>query len=332
MASQLSPTDAELIEELCRDVRRWAPGVRAQPSFRQVLPGGYSNTTVLLSNDSERWVLRIAGHSSERKRARQAEAAIQQAAASAGLAPRLCHHDPERGVMIMQYLDGRPDHPCNLSRLAQLLREVHALPRIGEPVHAPDLLRHYHSLLPSAHQLRLLLQQHGRDLEGARAALESCSDTAPVLCHNDLLSANRLVCDGRLFALDWEYAAPGDPFFELAVCASQWEASLGATLLNAYLQREATADDSARFAAQQLHYAAIEACWHACNHPGSTGEQRAFAGLIAQLRRQSDAGPHSDTDSQTGSPTHSRIDTQTNSRAISQAISQANSETKDHPA
>jgi aminoglycoside phosphotransferase (APT) family kinase protein len=324
MASQLSPTDAELIKELCRDVRRWAPGVRTQPSFRRVLPGGYSNTTVLLANDSERWVLRIAKHSSGCKSARQAEAAIQQAAASAGLAPHLCYHDPERGVMIMQYLDGRPDNPCKLSRLAQLLREVHALPLIGEPVYAPDLLRHYYSLLPSAHRLRALLQHHSRDLERASAALEACSGTAPVLCHNDLLSANRLVCDERLFALDWEYAAPGDPFFELAVCASQWEPSRGLALLNAYLQREARADDSARFTAQQLHYAAIEACWHAYNHPRSAGEQRAFAGLIAQLGRQSDADLRSDTDSQSGSPPRSQIDT----RTISQTVSQK----KDHPA
>src|SRR5690606_24301184 len=38
-----------------------------------------------------------------------------------------------------------------------------------------------------------------------------------VLCHNDLLRANRLYSRGKLWALDWEYCAMGSPWYDIAV-------------------------------------------------------------------------------------------------------------------
>lgn len=38
----------------------------------------------------------------------------------------------------------------------------------------------------------------------------------PTPCHNDLLSANFLRQDSRIYILDWEYAGMGDIFFDLA--------------------------------------------------------------------------------------------------------------------
>ena len=35
-------------------------------------------------------------------------------------------------------------------------------------------------------------------------------------CHNDLLNANFILDDGRLWIVDWEYAGMGDVFFDLA--------------------------------------------------------------------------------------------------------------------
>ena len=38
----------------------------------------------------------------------------------------------------------------------------------------------------------------------------------PTPCHNDLLSANFLRQDSRIYIIDWEYAGMGDIFFDLA--------------------------------------------------------------------------------------------------------------------
>ena len=55
------------------------------------------------------------------------------------------------------------------------------------------------------------------------------------LCHNDLNSANIIEGQG-LTLIDWEYAAIGDPLFDLATIAEhhQYDASLTKVLLDAY--------------------------------------------------------------------------------------------------
>jgi thiamine kinase-like enzyme len=68
------------------------------------------------------------------------------------------------------------------------------------------------------------------------AALASAAGAA-VLCHNDLLAANFLASDAGIRLIDWEYAALGDPYFDLGnfavnngLGAAEEEAFLGAYL------------------------------------------------------------------------------------------------------
>jgi len=184
----------------------------------------------------------------------------------------------------MPYLEGCQDLPCDVPRLAQLLRRIHALPAIGRRVHSPDILRRYRARLVPGHPLETLLRQHERTLARAVATLAQSPIPAPVLCHNDLLLANRLVCGKHLVALDWEYAGPGDPYFDLAVCASEMPMAAAGELLDAYLQAPGGSAERARFSAQQVLYAAIEACWHeqagAPGPPAAHWPQR----LLATLR------------------------------------------------
>ena len=41
--------------------------------------------------------------------------------------------------------------------------------------------------------------------------------TGRVFCHNDLLRANRIATRGSLRAIDWEYSAMAEPWYDLAV-------------------------------------------------------------------------------------------------------------------
>ena len=53
-------------------------------------------------------------------------------------------------------------------------------------------------------------------LEEAGELALSVGSFAPVLCHNDLLAANILATEDRLWLIDWEYAGMGHPLFDLA--------------------------------------------------------------------------------------------------------------------
>ena len=60
------------------------------------------------------------------------------------------------------------------------------------------------------------LRQHG---EKVSRLLEEISrhPGESVLCHNDLLRANRIYSGGKLWAIDWEYCAMASPWYDIAV-------------------------------------------------------------------------------------------------------------------
>jgi len=68
---------------------------------------------------------------------------------------------------------------------------------------------------------------------------------------------------GELLLIDWEYAALGDPYFDLAVVAGHHELdpSLARQFLEAYLQRAPSEKESARFTLQRRFYQALLALW-----------------------------------------------------------------------
>ena len=62
------------------------------------------------------------------------EARVLEGAVAADLAPAAEYCDPQRGILISRWVDGRHGAPrtrggpSNISRMAELLRRIHALP------------------------------------------------------------------------------------------------------------------------------------------------------------------------------------------------------------
>ena len=264
MVSPLSPRERRLIREMCAAYRHWAPpGERNPPALLRPLPGGFSNRSVLLAGERQHYVLRIGSRRSRPGVERWREARFLTRAAAAGVAAQPLYCDPRRGLLITAKLRCEPPGPDALPALARLLRRIHQLPCAGEPMNSARELDRYRERLDPKGACAMLLRR-GADL--LNAARERCrrSGLAPRSCHNDLLRANRCWTDAGYMALDWEYAAPGDPFFDLAVCASEMNADEGAALLLHYLGRKPRTDEGEHFVAQGLLYAALEACWWQC--------------------------------------------------------------------
>jgi thiamine kinase-like enzyme len=206
------------IEELCRAIVPGAGSVAVEP-----LGAGLLSATYRVERGGEKYTLKIAAaHRPDLGMDLAWEARLLEHAAAAGLAPRVVHCDPERTVLLAQWVAGRPwsqdaKHPANLRRIAELLRRVHALqiplpPRAISPAGWIELYTAALSGQPSP----------GADAKlrsAAAARLVELAGFAPpptVVCHSDLHALNLIEQNDALTLLDWEYAHAADPLWDLA--------------------------------------------------------------------------------------------------------------------
>ncbi len=85
-----------------------------------------------------------------------------------------------------------------------------------------------------------------------------------MLCHNDLLRANRIYSAGRLWALDWEYCAMASPWYDIAVVINgdSLSAPDADALLNAYLGRAPHAEERDTLHQYGCIYRYLELLWY----------------------------------------------------------------------
>jgi thiamine kinase len=218
-------TTAAVPPDVARELQAFEAGRRAlQHGPRAVaLSGGLTNRAWRVTAAGADWVVRLGGNRDAALAIdRRAEHVALGAAAAAGLAPHLVHAAPERGVLVLEYVDGRvwsrddARAPDGLARMGGRLRELHALaPPAGLPAMDPAAtIEHYLALPPRAPAPCARPWLAAR----ARSALADYVPTDRALCHHDLHHLN-VVDAGRLVFVDWEYAAVGDPLLDLAAYA-----------------------------------------------------------------------------------------------------------------
>jgi thiamine kinase len=258
MVSSLPQPVRLRLEQALAQWRHWTPAPDKQPRPLQVLADGLSNTSVRVAAGSRDWVVRIDGIAPAKIGLnRSAEWRSLQLAAVAGLSPVAVYQNPQLGVLVTGFQPADtslPEQRRDLAATAELLRGIHAMPRVKFRLDPLDRARHYLHLLGADGPAESLVCACERL---ARRAFK------PVLCHNDLLRANRLWSGGRLLALDWEYVAVGDPFFDLAVIieGDELSESDSASLVQAWLQRDPSEEEQARLADNQLAYRELSSLW-----------------------------------------------------------------------
>jgi len=213
------------------------------------LAGGPASCSYLVERGADRWVLRTDNElPATLGLDRSAEAVVlahiyKEGSDAACFGPRLEFVDVEQGIQLTRYIPGRAwtqadldDHE-KLARLAQLLQRLHGAPIAGTPFVLRDRIARYAASVGSA-DASVLAAEAGEMLGRLEA-----SGARHCLCHNDLVCANVIEGD-RLYLVDWEYAAVGDPFFDLATVVQHHELSdeAAAAFLQAYLGRVRDAD------------------------------------------------------------------------------------------
>lgn len=145
---------------------------------------------------------------------RQQERQALRIAADAGLLPRIHYHSADGQQLVLAWCDEPAwsmaafSSDEGITRLGALAAWVHALPASLKQLTLSDYLQRFTASLPSLPAELLSRIDH------LQAMLQALPPTRAVFCHNDINPANLL--GKKPWLIDWEYAAMGDPAFELA--------------------------------------------------------------------------------------------------------------------
>lgn len=232
------------------------------------LKGGISNESWLVSDQSTTRVVRFGDDYPFHHVDRAHEAMVTRAAHQAGFAPELIHAEP--GMMVSQFLNARTyngqDVQDNLDRIAGLVRSFHQTMAMHVIGYA-RLFWVFHVVRDYARTLRNAESRHKAKLPALlaiAASLEAAQVALPfVYGHNDLLPANFLEADGRLWMIDFEYAGYSTAMFDLAGLSSNagYSDEQSQKLLEIYFAQEPDAAMRKAFDAMQCASLLREAMW-----------------------------------------------------------------------
>jgi thiamine kinase-like enzyme len=189
----------------------------------QPLIGGLTNRNYVVSFGAEKqYVARCAGAKTSLLAIdRDAEYRNSLTAAELGIGPSVVAYFPDEQILLVEWINGRTfddrdlDDPETLRRVAGACRQLHSGGRFVNDFDMFEIQRRYLDIVES-HRFRLPTDY--ADFEPQVRRIENVlRATAPpaVPCHNDLLAANIMDSDGRIWFIDYEYSGNNDPCFEL---------------------------------------------------------------------------------------------------------------------
>lgn len=240
------------------------------PSNAEILVGGITNFNVKITDEGRTYVVRLGEDIIEHGVMRFNELSACRAAHAAGIGPAVRYY--EKGALVQDYIDAVALSAADiqdrhtLTSIAQVLTRVHteASRLIRGPVLAFWV---FHILRDYAETLQLMDSRHVAKLNDLMRQAEKLeAAVGPVelaLCHNDLLPANILNENGRLWLVDWEYAGMNSPLFDLGGLATNANLSeeLQRLLLETYYEAPVTDDLWARYSAMKCASLLRESMW-----------------------------------------------------------------------
>ena len=247
---------------------------------------GLTNRSFRIRSGDEQFVLRLnAAHTPLLRADRTNEIVALQRAQQAGIGPEVVYADAGSGVLVTRFIEGvvlsADDlaRDSTLERIAALLREVHAIPTLGDGYECLRAADHYAGALADDAERRRMGEQCLGLIHAQRDAVSAS------FCHNDVIAPN-LIDAGSLYLIDWEYAGDNDAFFDLASLIAWHDLDERQTdvLLGAYTGglRE---HDRERLEIQRRVYDALHWLWLAARESinPSTAGSRSLAELEQRL-------------------------------------------------
>jgi thiamine kinase-like enzyme len=186
------------------------------------LHGGLTNSNYRVDVHGKSFVVRIPGASTELLAIdRENELFNTQAAAEAGIAPKVIFCLPEENIMVIEFIHGitmsnesfqKPGMP---RRIAASLKCLHNGPRFLTDFNMFRLTEYY---LKTVEDLKIPIPPgYDKRMATIQAIEQACLvyplPAAP--CNNDMLAENYIDDGEKLWLIDYEYSGNNDPCFEL---------------------------------------------------------------------------------------------------------------------
>ena len=185
------------------------------------------------------------------------ELMVWSRAAQDGLAPRIVYADEKEQAIICERVDAI-EQPVSGKALGTLCRQIHVLPGVSHQLTLASDIDHYLEQLPAHLAAPWRAAMHAGEAETALAKLEA--DTL-YLCHNDLTPGNLMTHSDHLIAIDWEYAAMGSRYFDVAIACEALPDSERAIMMKEVFGD--ALDDELVMAGKQTA-ALVTALWQCC--------------------------------------------------------------------
>jgi len=252
----------EVNEQLQRTLARIPElSERAREGYRATRLASFTNATYRLDVGGECFALRLPGPGTERYIDRAREARNAAVAAAAGVAPVLVWFDRTDGAMLTRWVAGCTTTPQSLRqrdvgrRAALTLRRLHRLrARFRGRFDVFAAMADYEAMLAVA---SVSLPAAYAELAGSVRLIEQALAERPaklVPCHNDPYPGNLVDTGATVCLVDWEYAAMGDPMWDLADLSveSGYTSADDEALLETYYGGRVPAASSHRFGLLQV--------------------------------------------------------------------------------
>ena len=271
MTGKVASGSGERHDELVAAMQR-VPELAGRHLTLTALSGGITNRNFLVEveDDSERYVIRLAGNDTHLLGiSREVEQAATVAAAGVGVGPEVTAFIRPEGLLVTRFIVGSPvtdeavHRPETIRRVADSIRRFHegpAIPGLFIPLQIVEAYR----ALASARGVPIPIEYGLATAVGRRIELALLSNPLELRpCHNDLLNANFIDDGKRIRIVDWEYAGMGDPFFDLGNFSVNHDLTRDEDriLLEAYDGGPTRADRLARLSLMRIVSDFREAMW-----------------------------------------------------------------------
>jgi len=189
------------------------------------LDGGLTNLNFLVTDNSQKLVVRLGEDILEHHVLRSNELISTKAAYEAGIAPEVIYNEP--GILVIKHIESKTmsakDIRINIDKIIPLIKKIHY--DIPKKLLGPAMIFWvFHIIRNYAKFLRNNNSAHKKiinKLIDSNEILEKISSPYEIVYgHNDLLPANFLDDGSKIWLIDWEYSGFNSPLFDLGGLAS----------------------------------------------------------------------------------------------------------------